>query len=69
MGLIHVFLFLNIKDGPSRFRMASFYAVRHELKLLFFNFSFFFLFSLCCFVQLCLICLLTGQQGQTDIDT
>nr|XP_020443977.1 XK-related protein 5 isoform X2 [Monopterus albus] len=26
MGLIHVFLFLNIKDGPSRFRMASFYA-------------------------------------------
>lgn len=28
MGLIHVFLFLNVKDGPSRFRMASFYAVR-----------------------------------------
>lgn len=27
MGLIHVFLFLNVKDGPSRFRMASFYAV------------------------------------------
>ncbi|XP_026196580.1 XK-related protein 5a [Anabas testudineus] len=26
MGLVHVFLFLNIKDGPSRFRMASFYA-------------------------------------------
>lgn len=28
MGLVHVFLFLNVKDGPSRFRMASFYAVR-----------------------------------------
>ncbi|XP_058468620.1 XK-related protein 5a [Solea solea] len=26
MGLVHVFLFLNIKDGPSRYRMASFYA-------------------------------------------
>uniref|UniRef100_A0A1A8LJ71 XK-related protein n=4 Tax=Nothobranchius TaxID=28779 RepID=A0A1A8LJ71_9TELE len=26
LGLIHVFLFLNVKDGPSRFRMASFYA-------------------------------------------
>ncbi|KAI3364247.1 hypothetical protein L3Q82_011050, partial [Scortum barcoo] len=26
MGLVHVFLFLNVKDGPSRFRMASFYA-------------------------------------------
>nr|XP_057913214.1 XK-related protein 5a [Doryrhamphus excisus] len=25
LGLVHVFLFLNIKDGPSRFRMASFY--------------------------------------------
>uniref|UniRef100_A0A3Q3WP01 XK-related protein n=1 Tax=Mola mola TaxID=94237 RepID=A0A3Q3WP01_MOLML len=25
MGLVHVFLFLNVKDGPSRFRMASFY--------------------------------------------
>lgn len=32
MGLIHVFLFLNVKDGPSRFRMASFYAVRWLLK-------------------------------------
>lgn len=27
MGLVYVFLFLNVKDGPSRFRMASFYAV------------------------------------------
>ncbi|XP_029984806.1 XK-related protein 5a [Sphaeramia orbicularis] len=26
MGLVHVFLFFNVKDGPSRFRMASFYA-------------------------------------------
>ncbi|XP_037541447.1 XK-related protein 5a [Nematolebias whitei] len=26
LGLIHVFLFLNVKDGPSRFRMASFYS-------------------------------------------
>ncbi|XP_056150817.1 XK-related protein 5a [Lampris incognitus] len=26
MGFIHIFLFLNVKDGPSRFRMASFYA-------------------------------------------
>ncbi|TKS75610.1 XK-related protein 5 [Collichthys lucidus] len=26
MGLVHIFLFLNVKDGPSRFRMASFYA-------------------------------------------
>ncbi|XP_059213124.1 XK-related protein 5a [Centropristis striata] len=26
MGLVHVFLFLNVKDGPSRYRMASFYA-------------------------------------------
>uniref|UniRef100_A0AAV2L273 XK-related protein n=1 Tax=Knipowitschia caucasica TaxID=637954 RepID=A0AAV2L273_KNICA len=26
LGLVHVFLFLNVKDGPSRFRMASFYA-------------------------------------------
>ncbi|XP_037305882.2 XK-related protein 5a [Pungitius pungitius] len=26
MGLVHVFLFLNVKDGPSRFRMAIFYA-------------------------------------------
>ncbi|XP_034017990.1 XK-related protein 5a [Thalassophryne amazonica] len=26
MGLVHVFFFLNIKDGPSRFRMACFYA-------------------------------------------
>ncbi|XP_061843328.2 XK-related protein 5a isoform X1 [Nerophis lumbriciformis] len=25
VGFIHVFLFLNVKDGPSRFRMASFY--------------------------------------------
>ncbi|XP_062267714.1 XK-related protein 5a [Platichthys flesus] len=25
MGLVHVFLFLNVKDGPSRYRMASFY--------------------------------------------
>ncbi|XP_061611011.1 XK-related protein 5a [Phyllopteryx taeniolatus] len=25
LGLVHVFLFLNVKDGPSRFRMASFY--------------------------------------------
>lgn len=50
MGLIHVFLFLNVKDGPSRFRMASFYAVWHELKLLFFNFSSFF-FS-CVFIML-----------------
>lgn len=31
LGLIHVFLFLNVKDGPSRFRMASFYAVRRVL--------------------------------------
>lgn len=31
MGLIHVFLFLNVKDGPSRFRMASFYAVSQVL--------------------------------------
>lgn len=30
MGLVHVFLFLNVKDGPSRFRMASFYAVRPD---------------------------------------
>ncbi|XP_068610103.1 XK-related protein 5a [Brachionichthys hirsutus] len=26
VGLVHVFLFLNVKDGPSRFRMSSFYA-------------------------------------------
>ncbi|KAM4600847.1 XK-related protein 5a [Polymixia lowei] len=26
MGLVHIFLFLNVKDGPSRFRMAGFYA-------------------------------------------
>ncbi|XP_061602641.1 XK-related protein 5a [Cololabis saira] len=26
LGLVHVFLFLNVKDGPSRFRMAGFYA-------------------------------------------
>ncbi|KAM7367803.1 hypothetical protein PAMP_014078 [Pampus punctatissimus] len=26
MGLVHIFLFLNVKDGPSRFRMTSFYA-------------------------------------------
>ncbi|XP_004083629.1 XK-related protein 5 [Oryzias latipes] len=26
LGLVHVFLFLNVKDGPSRYRMASFYA-------------------------------------------
>ncbi|KAM6954583.1 XK-related protein 5a [Aplochiton taeniatus] len=25
MGVVHIFLFLNVKDGPSRFRMASFY--------------------------------------------
>ncbi|XP_019727176.1 XK-related protein 5a [Hippocampus comes] len=25
LGLVHVFLFLNVKDGPSRFRMAGFY--------------------------------------------
>lgn len=33
MGLVYVFLFLNVKDGPSRFRMASFYAVRSSLQL------------------------------------
>lgn len=33
MGLVHVFLFLNVKDGPSRFRMATFYAVGNDLKL------------------------------------
>ncbi|XP_077075706.1 XK-related protein 5a isoform X2 [Siphateles boraxobius] len=27
LGGIHVFLFLNVKDGPSRFRMAGFYTV------------------------------------------
>ncbi|KAF7653714.1 hypothetical protein LDENG_00079070 [Lucifuga dentata] len=26
VGLVHIFLFFNVKDGPSRFRMASFYA-------------------------------------------
>lgn len=31
MGLVYVFLFLNVKDGPSRFRMASFYAVSSKL--------------------------------------
>ncbi|XP_071006233.1 XK-related protein 5-like [Oncorhynchus clarkii lewisi] len=25
LGLVHIFLFLNVKDGPSRFRMAGFY--------------------------------------------
>ncbi|KAL0165164.1 hypothetical protein M9458_040917, partial [Cirrhinus mrigala] len=25
LGGVHVFLFLNVKDGPSRFRMAGFY--------------------------------------------
>ncbi|KAL2098717.1 hypothetical protein ACEWY4_005197 [Coilia grayii] len=27
MGAVHVFLFLNVKDGPCRFRMAVFYVV------------------------------------------
>ncbi|MBN3304359.1 XKR5 protein, partial [Amia calva] len=27
MGVVHVFCFLNLKDGPSRFRMAGFYVV------------------------------------------
>ncbi|NP_001012260.1 XK-related protein 5a precursor [Danio rerio] len=27
LGGVHVFLFLNVKDGPSRFRMAGFYTV------------------------------------------
>ncbi|XP_036406340.1 XK-related protein 5a [Megalops cyprinoides] len=27
LGAVHVFLFLNVKDGPSRFRMAGFYVV------------------------------------------
>lgn len=31
MGLVYVFLFLNVKDGPSRFRMASYYAVSSKL--------------------------------------
>ncbi|KAJ7988086.1 hypothetical protein DPEC_G00319980 [Dallia pectoralis] len=26
LGLVHVFLFLNVKDSPSRYRMAGFYA-------------------------------------------
>lgn len=30
LGFVHVFLFLNVKDGPSRFRMASFYTVRFD---------------------------------------
>ncbi|XP_024275422.1 XK-related protein 5a isoform X3 [Oncorhynchus tshawytscha] len=25
LGLVHIFLFLNVKEGPSRFRMAGFY--------------------------------------------
>ncbi|KAG9347216.1 hypothetical protein JZ751_004783 [Albula glossodonta] len=27
LGAVHVFCFLNVKDGPSRFRMAGFYMV------------------------------------------
>uniref|UniRef100_A0AAY4D183 XK-related protein n=2 Tax=Denticeps clupeoides TaxID=299321 RepID=A0AAY4D183_9TELE len=27
MGVVHVFFFLNVKDGPSRFRMVTFYLV------------------------------------------
>ncbi|KAJ8410250.1 hypothetical protein AAFF_G00202310 [Aldrovandia affinis] len=27
LGAVHVFFFLNVKDGPSRFRMAGFYVV------------------------------------------
>ncbi len=27
LGGVHVFLFLNVKDGPSHFRMAGFYTV------------------------------------------
>ncbi|XP_061098422.1 XK-related protein 5a [Conger conger] len=27
LGAVHVFFFLNVKDGPSRFRMAGFYLV------------------------------------------
>ncbi|XP_030637455.1 XK-related protein 5a [Chanos chanos] len=27
LGAVHVFVFLNVKEGPSRFRMAAFYAV------------------------------------------
>ncbi|KAJ8270498.1 hypothetical protein GJAV_G00115550 [Gymnothorax javanicus] len=27
LGAVHVFFFLNVKDGPSRFRMVSFYMV------------------------------------------
>ena len=27
MGLVHIFLFLNVKDGPSRYHVAGFYAV------------------------------------------
>lgn len=34
MGLVHVFLFFNVKDGSSRIRMASFYIVRLWMKLL-----------------------------------
>lgn len=33
LGGVHVFLFLNVKDGPSRYRMAGFYTVtitQHE---------------------------------------
>lgn len=67
MGLVHVFLFLNVKDGPSRFRMASFYAVRHYFS---WNCSssscflcawFWCLFSVCCFVFYVLHCLIDLQ--------
>ncbi|KAG9336292.1 hypothetical protein JZ751_002639 [Albula glossodonta] len=27
LGAVHIFFFLNVKDGPSRFRMATFYLV------------------------------------------
>ena len=27
LAIVHVFCFLNVKDGPSRFRMAGFYLV------------------------------------------
>lgn len=45
MGLVHIFLFLNVKDGPSRFRMASFYAVRRDFC---WNCCFLVMFSLFC---------------------
>lgn len=31
LGGVHVFLFLNVKDGPSRYRMTGFYTVMVRL--------------------------------------